>query len=152
MHLGQWEEARDALARLVARHPEAPSLPNVYLRLGVVYQELKDYQGAISRFSKALSSPDRALAAEAQYEIGESYVSMGDYEESAVQYLKVAYLYPSQRAWYFKALLRAGESYETLGKWQAARQVYTKIADEADEEDMRRFAQEKLAALENRSP
>ena len=146
------EEARDVLTQLVARHPKAPSVPIAYLRLGDVYQELKEYQEAISQFSKVLSSRDRALAAEAQYEIGESYASIGDYKESAVQYLKVAYLYPSERTWYFKALLRAGESYERLEKWQDARQVYTKIADEAHEEDVRRFAQEKLAAIESRSP
>ncbi|KAF0095862.1 MAG: hypothetical protein E1N59_638 [Puniceicoccaceae bacterium 5H] len=85
--------------RFIRRFKEDPRVPEVHLRLGMLYRRYENYQLAVDSFFNVLQIsfyiPDervesyRRLSELAQYEIAETYYQKGDYTRAAEFYLRL---------------------------------------------------------------
>lgn len=96
----------------------------------IAYCQFRDrkYGEAVQSFEKAIPLlADREMRAEAQYWIGESYFSLGQFDKAATEYLKVGYFYPEYQQWSAISELKLAESYIRQGRIENARNILNKI-------------------------
>lgn len=79
---GQHQQAIDLLNQAIAKDK---NFAEAYYRLGLVYFSMKQYPLAIQNFNKGLSlTSDPQKQKVYWYDLGESYLSVGDYENASI--------------------------------------------------------------------
>lgn len=144
------EAARAVFERFVSEYPVSPARFRVYLEYGKLLQEASEREAALEALRLASESPEEALAAEAQFRVGEVQAEAGNHEQAAVELLKVAYLYPNLHTWRDRALLRSAEAYEKIKQWGKAGAVYRKLSKESDNPERVKQARKKLWLMRQR--
>ncbi len=89
----------------------------------------KDYQNALERFRRFLSSfHGHDLASNAQYWIGEIYYAQKEYERAILEFNEVVKVYPKSKK-VSAALLKQGMAFYELGHKKEARLILEKVID-----------------------
>jgi TolA-binding protein len=147
---GRKAEAKQVWQDLLERASRDASAAEVRVELGVLLQGEGEHRQAIEQFSKAISQGNPEIAARAQYEIGHSYTLLKNYQQGAVELLKVAYLYPQQQRWVQRSLFQAATNYEQEQKWQDALAIYQKIVKEMPQSESREQAAQKVEQMKKK--
>jgi len=147
---GRKAEAKQAWQELRDRAPKDPAAVEASLELGLLSQTEGDYHKAIEYFGRVLPQSQPEVAARAQYEIGRSYSLLKNYQQGALELLKVAYLYPEQKRWVQPALFQAAANYEQERKWEEALAIYQKILKEITTREAREQASQKMEQLKKK--
>jgi len=118
---------------------------NAYIKIAKIHAKMKNYQGSIAAYQKALKSKiitKDYSNAELQFLIADSYQLLNRHETAVEEYLKVSYLYPKEALWVIKAYLRMARIFEDNEHWENAKITYKKIL--VFDVDEAKFAQERL--------
>ena len=140
------------LQESLRRFPKQANLHETNLTLGYAFARQRDCQKAMPFFGQVAASKNAALAAEAQFRLGECYADMRERDKAIVDYLKVVYLFPNQAYWVANAQYKAALLYEELGKEEDALTLYQKIVDSAQDAALVEKARQRLAALKQELP
>ncbi len=88
------------------------SAKTAYVKIAGVYRRLKNYNEALNALEKSLSLEGSQSNAEIQFGIAELLEELNRKKDAREAYLKVYYLYPEDKVWAVKALLRVARIYE----------------------------------------
>jgi TolA-binding protein len=103
---------------------------------------LKHMQSAIK------GGVNRKLHPRIQFELGSLHQSLKQYPRAVVEFLKVAYLYPKEKALGSQALFRVAGIYELQGKKTRALGLYRKVVKESSTPSVRKLARKRIELLE----
>jgi TolA-binding protein len=124
----EWQKAIEAYEMILERWGDEGLAGETIFNIAYCQYRDRKYSDAINSFNKAIPSlNDREMRAEAQYWIGESYFSMGHYDNAATEYLKVGYFYPEYPHWNAISELKLAESYVRQGRIDNARNILGNI-------------------------
>jgi TolA-binding protein len=147
---GRKAEAKQVWQELLQRTSKDASAAEIAIELGLLLQSEGEHRQAIEQFGKAVRQGNPELAARAQYEIGRTYTLLKNYQQGAVELMKVAYLYPQQQRWVQRSLFEAAANYEQERKWQEALAIYQKIVKEGAQAESREQAAQKIEQLKKK--
>jgi len=147
---GRKAEAKQVWQELLQRTSKDASAAEIAVELGLLLQSEGEHRQAIEQFGKAVRQGNPELAARAQYEIGRTYTLLKNYQQGAVELMKVAYLYPQQQRWVQRSLFEAAANYEQERKWQEALAIYQKIVKEGAQAESREQAAQKIEQLKKK--
>lgn len=106
------------------------------------------YDLAIEGFNLFISTfPKFPLAAQAQYNIGQSYYAEKKYQDARDNYLKVIQNYPQQTEWVADAYYKLGQTYEQLNQIDEAKKAYQTVLDKYPTSDAFNLAKQALDRL-----
>ena len=155
---GQLPKAAAVLEKFIKTYPGDRDIPQVLLRLGVVYRELGVYSMATSRFFQVLNStlrvsdqdlPEyRRMAMKARLEIAETYAMQGNFTEAEKYFgrLQLLELEPTDRE---RVLLRGAQMQLRLKQWlPAERALATFLAMSPDSPHLAEVRYMRAKALE----
>jgi len=125
--IGNYSAAVEAYQLLTERFPEQMPNKEALFEIAYCYFSDKKYSKAIEIFTQAFPHFSSEKQAEIQYWIGESYFGMENFEQAAIEFLKVSYMYSHDAQLSVTADLRAGLAYEKLEQWNKAAGIYHKI-------------------------
>jgi len=108
--------------------------------IGWALENQKKYDEARQEYQKTITSTNGPTAARAQFQIGETYLAEGKFEQAIPALLAVddVYKYPQ---WSARAVFEAGRAFEQLKQNDRARKQYTEVINkykDAPEADMAR--------------
>lgn len=150
--LGRYEEALSELEALERDFPESPLLKRAGIKRGIYMMKLRRYEEAIRHFEALLPKVDRGTQAELWFHIAEAYASLGKYEEAALAYLRISYLYPEQRLWAVTAEYEAAGVLGRMGRSEDARKLYEDILKtHGPQSEWGRAASERLKELKGKA-
>ncbi|HOJ05645.1 MAG TPA: tetratricopeptide repeat protein [Bacteroidota bacterium] len=123
----------DAAAEMTKRFLEAYPSDNTAFRkrvnLGVYYYQMRYFDQSITHLEGLLAEASPDDQAEIRYYIGENYYYKNDFNQAALEFLKVPYLVVGKTEidWTASSYYMAGQSYEKLNRPQLAIEMYQKI-------------------------
>jgi TolA-binding protein len=128
---GQYDGALDIARKFVAKYPDDPSIMDMKIKVGVLYEELRYFDQALLTFQNLAKEANRDYQAELHYYIGAIYNDKGDYSDAILEFLKVPYLVSKNAVvdWAAQAYYMAGKCYEQMNKPNEAIAMYQKIVD-----------------------
>ena len=127
--LENWRPSADALAELIAKNPEFPSLLEAELWRGRALSRVNERRAARQSLSRVVEKDQGVLAAQARIELGRLHEIEKDDESAISEYLKVAVLYGHAEEC-AESLVRAGDVLARQGKADRAKAQYEEaIAD-----------------------
>ena len=152
LHVTDAVNATAILQQAIEQYPEHTNISELYLKLGYAFTMQEQYEQAIPKFGLAAVGTNTAIAAEAQFRIGECYSKLEKRDKAIVDYLKVVYLYPDQQYWVSNAQFKAASIYEEMGKGGEAMTLYQKIIATSGERELLEQAQKRMNALSQEFP
>jgi TolA-binding protein len=138
--------SRQTFQRFLDRHGSDPLACRAQFGIGWAHENEKRYDEARKAYEKAIASTNTETAARAQFQVGETFLAEGRFEEAAAALLAVedVYAYPQ---WSARALLEAGRAFEQLKQPDAARQQYKAVTDKYKELPEAAAASDRLREL-----
>ena len=125
--MGQWREARDALAEAIRRSPDSPE---AHYNLGLVYGKLKRDQEARAQFAEAVRlAPNMAKA---HKNLGLAYLNLGLLDQARKSLQEAARLDPTDPQAHYALCVyyaRAGDTQAANREFQALKGLDPKLAD-----------------------
>ena len=124
-----YESAIEMTRKFIEAYPSDPTVFRKRVNLGVFYYQLRYFDKAILHLEELLSDATPDDQAEIRYYIGESYYYKGDFNQAALEFLKVPYLVlgKTEIDWSASSYYMAGQAYEKLSKPALAMEMYEKI-------------------------
>ena len=151
--LGQYEEARRTLERMLKEYPKGRLVHEGRFALGFALQFLERFEDAIEQFRVIVTGTQLPVAARAQYHIGECFVDSGSPRGAAREFLTVASNFDfdgdgenieKYRVWVRRSLLAAGVSFDAAGQRDAAVAQYKDLVTRYPESDEGKAARVRL--------
>jgi TolA-binding protein len=155
MALEQGEAALAVLRDLVQGGLAPSATDPERLHLGLMLQQLGDYEHALVAFRQVLQRsppPPDLIRAEAHFWIGETHQLRGDSAAALAAYQEVVRRYAQHQMWSLMALFRSGEIYEALQQYPQAIAMYQQVAAADPHDKQGRLAAERAKALKARLP
>ena len=118
------------------------------MKMAVAYRKAKLYKEAIAALEKALKEEGPEANPEIQFDVAEVLEELESIQDAMEAYLKVSYLYPDDKTWVVKALLRVARIYENKENWTELKKILVKISTYDVPEA--KYAQEKLTWLKEK--
>jgi tetratricopeptide (TPR) repeat protein len=152
--LRMWDAAMSFTREYIRRFPDAEDVLQKRVQIGNFYMNLDEYGRAIEVFRDVKKEADAETEAEVQYWIGKCYSSMGNFEQSIFEFMKVAYLSrPTKLPWDTTALYEAGQAYLRLEKPHQARKLFEQIVRrEGGASDLGRIARQRIEEIDEKLP
>jgi tetratricopeptide (TPR) repeat protein len=148
----QFDEAVRVLEESKVRFPQQEYLMEVNVKFGYALARQGSCQEALPLFGQAVAGTNSAIAAEAQFRIGDCYADLDERDKAIVEYLKVVYLYPMHPEWGCRAQFRAAKMYEEVGKEEDAMNLYQKILGLCEDPVLLENAQKQVNDLTQELP
>jgi TolA-binding protein len=125
------DAAAEMTRKFIETWPHDPTSFRKRVNLGVYFYQLRYFDRAIMHLEDLLSEATPDDQAEIRYYIGESHYYKGDFNQAALEFLKVPYLVMGKTEidWSASAYYMAGQSYEKLSRPTLAVEMYQKIID-----------------------
>jgi tetratricopeptide (TPR) repeat protein len=125
---GQQDRALTAMDTFLRQFPRDAATPALELSRGQLLASAQRYDAAQAAFAAARRADDPAVAAEAEFRLGETLRARGDYEAAIEAYLSATYAYEDQPVWAARGLQGAAQSYVARQQLQEAAIVLRKLA------------------------
>ena len=152
--LGNYEEARRVLERMLEEYPNGNLLFQGRFALGFALQFLERFDDAIEQFRSIVTGTQLPVAARAQYHIGECLVDQGSPRDAAREFLTVASNFDFEgdgeaiekyRVWVRRSLLAAGVAFDAAGQRDVAVAQYSDLVKRFADSDEGKAARVRLA-------
>ena len=140
-----YDQAREYFKQVVLTYPHDSVRSDSWLQWGVTLLEMKRSKRALEVLEEAQQTPDPHVAAQAQWQIGRAHTQAGALQEGTNAYLRVAYLYPSEKSLVAEALRQAARNYVSLGKCPEALTVYEKLRKQTTAVHLQQVIQQEIA-------
>lgn len=125
--MGQDEDAVAAYQRVSQAWPASPLASMARIRIGYIHEDRGEFDKAIEAY-RALAASDRGkLGAEAQFLVGDCFMSMKKSGEALLAYQQVVTAFPDEGSWVVTALAKVGELHELAGRYPKALESYEAI-------------------------
>jgi TolA-binding protein len=145
---GRPDRASELFKRIINDYPDEMGIELERLNIGLFFLKEKEYDLSIKSFTQVINSTeDNKIRAEAHFWLGEALQGSGRLEDSVIEYLKVAYLYPENDLWSGTARFRAGEILEMQGRIEDAVLLYQKLAVKYKNDERGKFAVKKIEGI-----
>jgi TolA-binding protein len=141
---GRLEEALKPLGKAMETGSEAMSATRAYFLTGKTLYQMGRYPEAATNFSTVTTRTRGALAAEAQFYLGQIEQAQDRFEQAIVAYLRVQAIYSANPEWVGGALLEMGKCHEALGRPEEARKLFRQVLKEFKTTQWAPLAQEQL--------
>jgi TolA-binding protein len=130
------------------RFAKDPLAYRAHFGAGWAQENLKHYDEARKAYQKAIAATNTETAARSQFQIGETYLGEGKFEEAVAALLAVedVYAYPQ---WSARALVEAGRAFEQLKQTEQASAQYAIVVSKYKDTPEAGLAQERLKAIKN---
>ena len=125
---GQPDRALVAMDRFLRQFPHDAATPALELSRGQLLAGTKRWDAAQQAFEAARRADDPAVAAEAEFRLGEVLRARGDYEGAIDAYLSATYAYDEQPVWAAQGLQGAAQAYVARQMPREAAIVLRKLA------------------------
>jgi tetratricopeptide (TPR) repeat protein len=144
---GQGDRALAAMDSFLRQFPQDPARPGLELRRGQLLAGAKRWDQAQQAFELARRADDAAVAAEAEFWLGEALRERGDHEAAIGAYLGATYAYP-ESPWAARGLQGAAQAYVARQMDREAGIVLRKLAARPGVDPaLAQWARESLARL-----
>ena len=142
-------KAAPLFQQLADKYKTDPLAPRALLGLGRCQKADKKYDDAATTFTRVTGSKDTQAAMEAQFELAETRRLQNDFRGAAMEYLKVAILYPEDPEWGARAQYAAGLCYEQAQATSDAVKAYKVVVERfKNQQEWAKKAGDRLKALE----
>ncbi len=129
-------EGKRILEEAMRDYPNTSLVAQGEFLLANLAQELDDYQEAIGRYSRVISSwPDSEYASRSQFRKAICLEKMEHYEQACEEYVKLTYLYPNSPL-VADATVRLGNYYYTHAKYRTAGRIFARFQDKHPEHEL----------------
>ena len=125
---GQSDRALTAMDSFLRQFPRDAATPALELSRGQLLAGAQRWDAAQTAFTAARRADDSAVAAEAEFRLGEMLRARGDYDGAIEAYLSATYAYDDQPAWAARGLQGAAQSYVAKQMLREAGIVLRKLA------------------------
>ena len=125
---GQPDRALAAMDGFLRQFPRDAATPALELSRGQLLAGAQRWDGAQQAFEAARRADDPAVAAEAEFRLGEALRARGDYEAAIGAYLSATYAYGEQPVWAAQGLQGAAQAYVARQMPREAAIVLRKLA------------------------
>lgn len=144
---GQRDRAVAAIESFLREFPKDAATPTLELRRGQLLAEAKRWDAAQQAFEGARRADDPALAAEAEFWLGEALRARGQHEAALGAYLAATYAYPDS-PWAARGLQGAAQAFVARQMPRDAAIVLRKLAGRPGvDAALAQWAREALASL-----
>ena len=129
--IGFNEASLGLIENFIERFPNDPAVIDKQVKIGTLYQRVRQYERSVEKFQSLILYADRTLETELRYYTGDSFHMMGNYERAIKEFKTVTEIDPrtTQLDWTATALYMAGQSYERMDKPDEAIAAYQEIID-----------------------
>lgn len=136
----KYDAAEKTNQAFLDKYPKSEFAYRAQFGVGWSLENRKQYDAARAAYQKVIAATNGPTAARAQFQIGETYLAQGKFDQAVPALLAVddVYKYPD---WSARALFEAGRAFEQLKQPDLARKQYTDIVTrykDAPEADMAR--------------
>jgi tetratricopeptide (TPR) repeat protein len=125
---GQPDRALAAMDGFLRQFPGDAATPRVELGRGQLLAGAQRWDQAQPAFEAARRADDPAVAAEAEFRLGEALRARGDYEAAIGAYLSATYAYGDQSLWAAQGLQGAAQAYVARQMYRDAAVVLRKLS------------------------
>jgi TolA-binding protein len=136
--LHQWKLSETAFQTYLQRFEAGDARRQARFGLGFALENQRQFDDAVAAYQQVATASQDAIAARAQFQIGECLFAKEQYQQAAAELLKVDILY-SHPDWSAAALYEAGRCFEKLGQVSDAHSQYRAVVE--------KFGQTKWAPL-----
>lgn len=141
---GRAEAALRPLGRAIETGGEGMSATRAHFLTGKTLYQLGRYAAATESFGAVTRRSRAALAAEAQFYLGQIEQAQDKFEQAIVAYLRVQAIYAAYPEWVAGALLEMGKCQEALGRPEEAQKTFRQVAQEFKDTQWAALARERI--------
>ncbi len=127
LKLKKEQEAESLLKTLIEGFPKDERAYQACLLMGNIKYQTDNIEEAAAYYSKAASSKDSNITAEARYRLAESSLLMGEMEKALLEFNALDKSYPRNLIWVQMGIFRLGNIYEQKGDNELALMMYSNI-------------------------
>lgn len=147
--LGDSTEAISLFKAVASKYPDTDYGEQSIYKTAMYYRLVGNYQESINEFTKLLKSNlNAALAAEAQFRIGEIKLRQTNIEGAIEAFVSVKENFAGLEDWYTLSMLNLGDCYEKTGQIEKAIETYQGIVSLRPDDDFGKTAKRRLKDLE----
>jgi TolA-binding protein len=141
--LGKYEESARTYATFLEKHPKSEFASRAHFGIGWADENRRKFDDARVAYKKAIDASTGETAARAQFQIGETFLAEGKFEQGIPALLAVedVYAYPK---WSARALFEAGRAFEELKQSAEARKQYEAVVAKYKDAPEAALAKERL--------
>lgn len=123
-----YDDSRRTFEKFLQRYASDPLAHRAHFGVGWALENAKQYGRAREAYQKTIDATNTETAARAQFQIGETYLAEGKFEQAVAALLAVedVYAYPK---WSARALFEAGRAFEEMKQPEQAAQQYRSVAE-----------------------
>jgi TolA-binding protein len=142
----EYEASAQTYEQFLRKHEKNPQAYRAQFGIGWALENQKKYDDARRAYQKVISGHNGETAARAQFQIGETYLAEGKFDQAIPALLAVddVYAYPS---WSARALLESGRAFEQLKQADHAREQYKLVVSKYADSSEAVVAKDRLGAL-----
>jgi tetratricopeptide (TPR) repeat protein len=145
---GQSDKALAAMEAFLRQYPRDAATPALELNRGHLLADARRFDQAQQAFEVARRADDPAVAAEAEFRLGEVLRARGDYAAAIAAYLSATYAYADQPLWVAQGLQGAAQAYVARQMPREAGIVLRKLAAQPGVDPaLAQWARDSLARL-----
>jgi TolA-binding protein len=149
----RFAEARAQLQSFLEKHAASKLRPQANFLSGWAAENLGDFDEAVRQYREA-ARPASAVAARAQFQIGQCLAARKQYKDAIVEFLQVPARFGAPQGgeanpneWSARALLQVASCFEALEDYEQSRKYYDEVALAYPKLDEAKLAKERAAKL-----
>ncbi|HEX4123194.1 MAG TPA: tetratricopeptide repeat protein [Tepidisphaeraceae bacterium] len=142
----KWEAADKTFTDFLANYPNDRAGKIARFGIGWSLENRQKYADARAAYNQVIASDNSPIAAHAQFQIGETYLSEQNFDKAIPALLAVedVYAYPE---WSARALYEAGRAFEQIKQPDQAKKQYSTVVTKYKQSPEAALAQDRLNAL-----
>lgn len=142
----EYDASQHTYRDFLDKYPTSEFAYRAQFGIGWALENQKKYDEARQAYQKVIAATNGPTAARAQFQIGETYLSEGKFEQAIPALLAVddVYKYPQ---WAARALFEAGRAFEQLKQNEQAKKQFTEIVNKYKDAPEAQMARDQLRTM-----
>ncbi len=145
---GKAAEAHQRFNALIGRFSKSTAADKGRIALARIYREETNFDEAIRFAEQVATSRTDVIGAEAQFLIGLTEASRGNWQGAITAFLRLRYIFPTQEEWLVQGYLGLGEAYEKTNEPRRAQEAYRSVLKFDRQREAVAEAQRRLKRME----
>ncbi len=143
---GKFPNAATTMQAFLKNHADSEFAYLAQFGLGWALENQKQYEQARTWYTKVIDANNTETAARSQFQLGETFLKEGKFEEAARELLKVELVYDYPE-WSARALYEAGQAFEQMKDLDQAKAHYQKVVTKYKDRPIAETCRKRLASL-----